>query len=507
MGSSDYHFASHKERETHNDDRAQETDSTESGNSDEELEPWNLAATRGLSTEEEEDPDSEEEEPEEGGDPTPIAMINQIRLSSPMCYIQLRGGQRIKTLLDSGADVSVIQERWAKKLQYGSSLVKWDKNRDQRKCHNASGQIMDTRGTIYLNFEVGGKPFTHPFLVIRRLSQPLILGNDFMAHSDMKLDFKHRTADLQGTLIKLETKGAPNPGYFFTRVREDTIIPPLAQSRVPCRAEAEAPVGWHHISMLDVGGLKHLSMVAISGGVVELGQRRMHVAWATNSSNRPVTLKKDLVVATLTPQIREEGEEEETPLREEEVNMVRTRPYGRPQDDLSWLKMDGLPSRIKYVLERMVRKHSQLFVSKETELGRTPWVTCKLETTDEIPVQGKMYGTPLALRHVLSQKLKDLKDANLIRESNSDWTSSLLLVKKGDGLDHRVTIDYRELNKKLKRNAYPMRKIFDIIPTLQGKKYFTKLDALSGFFQIELEESSKHKTAFVCEEGVFEWNV
>ena len=32
------------------------------------------------------------------------------------------------------------------------------------------------------------------------------------------------------------------------------------------------------------------------------------------------------------------------------------------------------------------------------------------------------------------------------------------------------TIDYRELNKKLKRNAYPMRKIFDIIPTLQGKR-------------------------------------
>ena len=47
MGSSDYHFASHEERETHNDDRAQETDSPESGDSDEELEPWNLAAMGG----------------------------------------------------------------------------------------------------------------------------------------------------------------------------------------------------------------------------------------------------------------------------------------------------------------------------------------------------------------------------------------------------------------------------------------------------------------------------
>ena len=237
---------------------------------------------------------------------------------------------------------------------------------------------MDTQGTIYLKFTIGGKPFTHPFLVIRKLSQPLILGNDFMAHSNMKLDFKHRTADLQGTLIKLESKTAVNPGYFFTKVREDTVVPPLAQSRVPCRAETEAPLGWHHISMLDVGGLKQLPMVAISGGIVEIGPKRMHVAWATNSSDKPAILRKGTVVATLTPQIKEEGEEEETPIREEEVNMVRTRSYGRPPEDLSWLKTEGLPSRIKYVLEKIVRKNSHLFVSKETELGRTPWVTCKL---------------------------------------------------------------------------------------------------------------------------------
>ena len=121
MGSPDYHSASHKKGGIPYDDKAQETDSSESGDSDEGLEPWGLA-TGELSTEEE-GSGSEEE----GGDPTPIAVINQIRLSSPMCYIQVGGGQKIKSLLDSGADVSVIQEKWARKLQYGNSLVKWDK--------------------------------------------------------------------------------------------------------------------------------------------------------------------------------------------------------------------------------------------------------------------------------------------------------------------------------------------------------------------------------------------
>ena len=449
--------------------------------SSEDENPNHLVSSTDSSSDGEEGAKTEESSEEEWGteetDPLPIARIQQIKLSSPMCHIQLEDGSKVKTLLDSGADVSCLQEKWAKRLQNGGSIIKWDKGRDQRECHNATGQIMDTRGTVYLKFRIGGKSFTHPFLVIKQLSQPLILGNDFMTHSHMKLDFKHRTADLQGTLIKLESKGSDSPGYFFTRVREDTTIAPFGQSKVPCKAEGEAPVGWHHISMLDVGDLGALPMIAISGGVVELGPKRMHAAWATNSSNEPITLRQGVVIATLTPQ-----EEEEINRVEIQNNLPKSR------KDLSWLKTEGLPTHVKRGLSEVIWKYSALFVSKETELGRTPWATCTLETDNEIPVQGKMYGTPLALRHVLIQKLNELKDANLIRESNSDWTSSLLLVKKGDG-GYRVCIDYRMLNKKLKRNPYPMRKIFDMIPHLQGMKYFSKLDALSGFFQIGIEES------------------
>ena len=119
MGSPDYHSASHKKGGIPYDDKAQETDSSESGDSDEGLEPWGFAAAGELSTEEE-GSGSEEE----GGDPTPIAVINQIRLSSPMCYIQVGGGQKIKSLLDSGADVSVIQEKWARKL-LGLAIDSW----------------------------------------------------------------------------------------------------------------------------------------------------------------------------------------------------------------------------------------------------------------------------------------------------------------------------------------------------------------------------------------------
>lgn len=41
---------------------------------------------------------------------------------------------------------------------------------------------------------------------------------------------------------------------------------------------------------------------------------------------------------------------------------------------------------------------------------------------------------------------------------------------------------------------------------LNGSKWFSVLDLKSGFYQIEMEESDKHKTGFVCPLGFFEFN-
>lgn len=41
---------------------------------------------------------------------------------------------------------------------------------------------------------------------------------------------------------------------------------------------------------------------------------------------------------------------------------------------------------------------------------------------------------------------------------------------------------------------------------LNGSKWFSVLDLKSGFYQIEVEESDKQKTAFVCPLGFFEFN-
>ncbi|KZS02639.1 Uncharacterized protein APZ42_000245, partial [Daphnia magna] len=86
----------------------------------------------------------------------------------------------------------------------------------------------------------------------------------------------------------------------------------------------------------------------------------------------------------------------------------------------------------------------------------------------------------------------------IIRESHSPFAAAIVMVHKKDG-EMRMCIDYRALNKISVKDKYPLPRIDDTIDALCGSVYFSTLDLLSGYWQIEIEESDKHKTAFICE--------
>ena len=87
----------------------------------------------------------------------------------------------------------------------------------------------------------------------------------------------------------------------------------------------------------------------------------------------------------------------------------------------------------------------------------------------------------------------------------SAWSSPVNLVGKQDG-SLRVTQDYRKLNAATIKDAYPLPNINQMISLLGKSKVFTKLNITNGYYQVELEESSKHFTACICEFGQFEYN-
>ena len=61
----------------------------------------------------------------------------------------------------------------------------------------------------------------------------------------------------------------------------------------------------------------------------------------------------------------------------------------------------------------------------------------------------------------LNEQLKELFDQGFIRPSTSPWGAPMLFVKKKDS-SHRLCIDYRQLNKVIIKNKYPLPRINDL---------------------------------------------
>ena len=68
-----------------------------------------------------------------------------------------------------------------------------------------------------------------------------------------------------------------------------------------------------------------------------------------------------------------------------------------------------------------------------------------------------------------------LEKEGFIEKSDSPWSAQTVLVKKKDGT-WRMCVDYRRLNDKTVKDAYPIPRIDDNLDALSGAKWFTTLD-------------------------------
>jgi hypothetical protein len=103
-----------------------------------------------------------------------------------------------------------------------------------------------------------------------------------------------------------------------------------------------------------------------------------------------------------------------------------------------------------------------------------------------------------------NQKLKDAKEACLIRPSHSEFGSPILFVRKAYG-SLRMCNDYRGLNEVTRKDAYPLPRVDDTLDALKHANFHTVLDLAYGFWQVRVRDEDIHKIAFQTLDGLMEW--
>lgn len=71
----------------------------------------------------------------------------------------------------------------------------------------------------------------------------------------------------------------------------------------------------------------------------------------------------------------------------------------------------------------------------------------------------------------------------------------------------RMCIDYRELNKIMLKNKYPLPRIDDLFDQLRGAEVYLKIDLKSGYHQLKVRPEDISEIAFRMRYGHYEFIV
>ena len=187
---------------------------------------------------------------------------------------------------------------------------------------------------------------------------------------------------------------------------------------------------------------------------------------------------------------------------------IRTQEESIKEELPPGIKLEGstITSEEADELQKFLIKWKDIFSTGITDLGNCDLYKHEIHLTDETPFKDPHRRIPPALFGEIKEHLKEMLEAGAIRPSSSPFSSNIVVVRKKDG-SIRFCVDFRKLNNKTVKDAYAIPRIEDTLHLLAGARYFTKLDLRSGYWQVELREQDKKKTAFqVGTMGFFKFN-
>lgn len=321
---------------------------------------------------------------------------------------------------------------------------------------------------------------------------PLLVGHPFTEQSGLRVTKDARVLQFENMpLLPVEQEIKK----VRLRANQPLIIPQNYMGHIPVRSleSYEGDV------MVEASiRLKEGSEYSIPGTVITLGKDRTAVLPIINLATNDIEITSKELIARAWPCVREEASEKDQ-------SVLRVLNHDLPKLKQSDIETGQLNENNKQQLLDLLNRYRDCFAENNSELGIAKSAELEIHLENNRPFTFRPYRMSASEQEIVKTMVEELVKDGIIRESNSSYSSPILLVKKKNG-ESRLCIDYRKLNSQSIKDRYPLPRIDDQLDRLHGSCCFTSLDLRAGYYQIPVSEKSKHLTAFVTNAGQYEFN-
>ena len=449
----------------------------------------------------------------EEGASGPGAHLDRVVGQCPIVSVCV-AGKPLQVLLDTGAEVSTLTETWWKQNFPCQGL---DRTLVSRlSVSTANGTELPFLGYVELELLVGGTSLQRAgFLVVRDPSDlvmaerkarvPGVLGCNILRQ--LPLQAKSLGQDgLAWGLAVAQGREAFITSFARVASRQPERIPARSTRVIQCTTRKTAGVQEVLVGGLpgDMGQLP--AGLAVGHCIATLGGDGLIPVQVLNWSDVDVYLQPGARVGQVEatevePRIRmrEAGRQ----VYVEEV-LVREGGIDVPISDRVDIN-PALTSEQQGLIYEVLKKHQTGFSVDEDDVGYCDGVEHRVILKDDAPLKVPHRRVPPHQWGEVREYLQKALERGIVRESSSPYAAPIVLGRKKDGR-LRVCVDYRALNSKTHKDAYPLPRIEEALEALNGAEFFGSLDLAHGYYQLPMAPDDIEKTAFrVGTGGLYEY--
>uniref|UniRef100_A0A8C2FG16 Gypsy retrotransposon integrase-like protein 1 n=1 Tax=Cyprinus carpio TaxID=7962 RepID=A0A8C2FG16_CYPCA len=435
------------------------------------------------------------------------------------------GGVQVPCLIDTGSMVSTVTESC-----FLERFAPWGQDR-LRACQwlqlrAANGSLIPYVGYIELDVELCGQTIAGCGVLVVRdppdgtgAQVPGILGMNVLRRCYQELFGQHGTALFEAPSVS----GASKPVFqALQHCRQRSDVPTGSQiGRVRMRGPNACRVPGGAIKLVAATCSGHFAGETVlfeppenglpagllaSSALMRVNQGTVYVP-VINVGQTDVILFRNVILGTLSSVFIVSLPHGVSEVKSVSASINLQIPTVRPsvQEQIKSLDLSVLTETEQEQVRSLLLKFHTVFSAHEGDLGCTRLLSHDIPLTDSVPVRQRYRRIPPSEYDVVKTHINQLLEADIVRESCSPYASPIVLVKKKDGT-LRMCVDYRQLNAKTRKDAFPLPRIEETLDSLTGARWFSTMDLASGYNQVPVTEGDKHKTAFCTPFGLFEWN-